>query len=92
MTDSDDDTRDADWEQLVETSDLYEAKLIAMRLAGGGVDARVLDQTFHQEPMPSVRQISLVRVLVPSDQLALGRKILDEAEGPSEDPARGDAD
>ena len=70
---------DVDWEQLVETPELYEAKLIALRLQEGGVDARVLDQTFHQEPMPSVRALSLVRVLVPRDQLAAGRKVLEEA-------------
>ena len=76
---------DASWEQLVETPELFEAKLIALRLQEAGVDARVLDQTFHQEPMPSVRAFSLVRVLVPRDQLAAGRKVLDEAVGLPED-------
>ncbi len=84
---------ETDWEQLVETPELYEAKLIALRLQEGGVDARVLDQTFHQEPMPSVRAISLVRVLVPRDQLAAGRKLLEEAVGlPQDAEPAGDED
>ncbi len=66
----------ADWEQLVETPELYEAKLIALRLLEAGIDARLLDQTFHQEPMPSVRALSLVRVLVHRDQLDAARKVL----------------
>ena len=78
------------FEQLLETPDLYEAKLIALRLQEAGVDARVLDQTFHQEPMPSVRAMSLVRVLVPGDQLGAARAILEEPVDPL-DTESGDA-
>ena len=67
---------DAGWEQLVEPPELYEAKLIALRLREAGIEARLLDQTFHQEPMPSVRALSLVRVLVHRDQLDAARRVL----------------
>ncbi len=78
------------FEQLLETPDLFEAKLIALRLQEAGVDARVLDQTFHQEPMPSVRAMSLVRVLVPGAQLGAARAILEEPVDPL-DAESGDA-
>lgn len=54
-----------DFEQVAETTQAYEAELIVLRLQAEGILAQVVDQTFRQEPLPSVRAFSVVRVLVP---------------------------
>ena len=79
-----------DWVQVAEASQLYEAELIALRLRSNGVEAEVVDQTFHQEPLPNVRNFAVVRVLVARGRedearriLAEGRSLPDDAE-PSE--------
>ena len=46
----------------------YEAELIALRLRDAGLEAEVLDQSYRQEPLPSVRAFAVVRVLVPAEQ------------------------
>ena len=67
-----------DWDTVLETRQVYEAELAAGRLREAGLDARVIDQSYRQEPVPSVRSFALVRVLVPADQAAEARKVLAE--------------
>ena len=40
------------------------------------IEAQVVDQTFHQEPLTSVRSFAVVRVLVPADRAEEARKLL----------------
>jgi hypothetical protein len=67
-----------DWDTVLEARQVYEAELAAGRLRQEGLDARVIDQSYRQEPVPSVRSFSIVRVLVPAGQAAEARKILAE--------------
>jgi hypothetical protein len=53
-----------DWDAVLETRQVYEAELAAGRLREAGLDAQVVDQSYRQEPLPSVRSFSVVRVLV----------------------------
>jgi len=69
-----------DWDTGLETRQVYEAELAAGRLRDAGLDARVIDQSYRQEPVPSVRSFALVRVLAPAAQAAEARRVL--AEGP----------
>jgi hypothetical protein len=64
------------WEQVAEASQVYEAELMALRLREAGIDARVLDQSFRQEPLPNVRSFAVVRVLVPAEQAEEARRVL----------------
>ena len=64
------------WDQIAETSQIFEAELIALRLRDAGIEAQVVDQTFHQEPLPNVRNFSVVRVLVKKDDMARARQAL----------------
>jgi hypothetical protein len=80
-----------DWDTVLEARQVYEAELGAGRLREAGIDARVIDQSYRQEPVPSVRSFSIVRVLVPAERAAEARVILAEGalappEGESEDP------
>jgi hypothetical protein len=70
---------EGDWEQVAEVSQIYEAELMKLRLSEAGVDARVLDQSFRQEPLPNVRSFAVVRILVPSEQAHVARRVLGEA-------------
>ena len=65
-----------DWDTVLETRQVYEAELAAGRLREAGVDARVIDQSYRQEPVPSVRSLSIVRVLVPAERAPEARDIL----------------
>ena len=67
-----------DWDTVLETRQVYEAELAAGRLREAGLDARVIDQSYRQEPVPSVRSFALVRVLVPAEQAADARQVLAE--------------
>ncbi len=67
-----------DWDAVLETSQLYEAELAALRLRSAGLEARVIDQSYRQEPVPLVRALSLVRVLVPAERAAEARALLAE--------------
>jgi hypothetical protein len=51
---------------------------MALRLRGEGIEARVIDQSYRQEPVPSVRALSLVRVLVPAECAGEARRLLAE--------------
>ncbi len=64
------------WDQVAETSQAYEAELIALRLRESGIEAEVVDQSFNQEPLPNVRSFAVVRVLVPRAQLAEAQRLL----------------
>ena len=64
------------WDQVTETGQVYEAELMAMRLRDSGIEAQVVDQTFHQEPLPNVRSFAVVRVLVPREKVEEARRIL----------------
>jgi hypothetical protein len=67
-----------EWDAVLETNQLYEAELAALRLREAGLDARVIDQSYRQEPVPSVRALSLVRVLVPAERAGEARRVLAE--------------
>ncbi len=74
-----------DWDAVLETSQLYEAELAALRLREAGLEAQVIDQSYRQEPLPSVRSFGLVRVLVPAERAAEARRILAEGRPLPED-------
>jgi hypothetical protein len=74
-----------DWASVAEVSHLYEAELMALRLREAGIEAEVIDQSFKQEPLPSVRSFAVVRVLVPAGKAAEARRILAEPAGLPED-------
>lgn len=80
-----------DWEVVAEPSEVYEAELIALRLRGEGLDARVIDQSFRQEPLPSVRAFAIVRVYVRSASAEEARRLLAQGLEPLEDGDVGDA-
>lgn len=64
------------WQQVAETSQVFEAELMALRLREAGIEAEVMDQSFKQEPLPNVRSFAVVRVLVPAEKAALARDVL----------------
>ena len=68
--------RSEGWVQVAEASLDWQAELIALRLREAGIDAKVVDQTFHQEPLPLVRSFAIVRVLVPEDKEQQAREVL----------------
>jgi hypothetical protein len=74
-----------DWDTVAEASQLYEAELMALRLREAGIDAEVIDQSFKQEPLPSVRSFAVVRVLVPSERAEEARRLLAHDEPLPED-------
>jgi hypothetical protein len=71
--------------QVAETGQIYEAELIALRLRSNDIDAHVVDQTFHAEPLPNVRSFAVVRVMVPAGQAEAARRILATADPLPED-------
>jgi len=67
-----------DWDAVLQTGQVYEAQFAALRLRGAGIDARVIDQSYRQEPLPSVRSFALVHLLVPAELAAEARRLLAE--------------
>jgi len=67
-----------DWDVVLEASQVYEAELAALRLREAGLEARVIDQSYRQEPLPLVRSFAVVKVLVPAERAAEARKLLEE--------------
>ena len=67
-----------DWEVVAEVGQRYEAELMAGRLRAAGIDARVIDKSFRQEPLPSVRSFAIVRVYVPAERAEEAKRILAE--------------
>lgn len=80
-----DDVSQDDHVQVAEAGQVYEAELMALRLRAHGIDAHVVDQTFHQEPLPNVRSFSVVRVMVPAENAEEARRILAEGRPLPED-------
>jgi hypothetical protein len=74
-----------DWDVVLETNQLYEAELAALRLREAGLDARVIDLSYRQEPVPMVRALSAARVLVRAEQAAAARQLLQEPHDLPED-------
>lgn len=68
------------WDQIAETAQIFEAELIALRLRDSGIEAQVVDQTFHQEPLPDVRSFSVVRVLVKKEDMVDASRVLAEGQ------------
>ena len=73
------------WEAVAEVGQAYEAELIALRLRDAGLEAEVLDQSYRQEPVPSVRAFSVVKVLVPPGHLEEARRLLAQGQALPED-------
>jgi len=71
--------------QVAETAQVYEAELIALRLRSEGIEAYVVDQTFHQEPLSNVRNFAVVRVLVPRARAEDARRVLAQGQPLPED-------
>ena len=63
---------------MAELSHLWQAELITGRLRESGIDAQILDQTFHQEPVPQVRAFAVVRVFVPSAREEEAKRLVNE--------------
>jgi len=74
-----------DWDVVLETSQLYEAELAALRLREAGFEPRVIDQSYRQEPLPMVRSFAVVRVLVPAERAEAARQLLSEPQDLPED-------
>jgi hypothetical protein len=74
-----------DWEVVLDASQIYEAELAALRLREAGLDAKVIDQSYRQEPVPMVRAFSVVHVLVKAEQAAQARRLLAERHDLPED-------
>ena len=73
-----------DWDTVLEARQIYEAELAAGRLREHGIEARVIDQSYRQEPLPSVRSFANVRVLVPVERATEARALLAERAEPPE--------
>ena len=74
-----------DWEVVLDASQVYEAELAALRLREAGLEAKVIDQSYRQEPVPMVRAFSVVHVLVKTEQAAEARRLLEERQDLPED-------
>lgn len=74
-----------DWDVVLETNQLYEAELAALRLREAGFEPRVIDQSYRQEPLPMVRSFAVVRVLVESGRAEAARQLLGEPRDLPED-------
>jgi len=79
MSDGEDVDPGGDWEVVAEVAKRYEAELMAGHLRAAGVEARVIDKSFRQEPLPTVRSFAIVRVYVPADRLDESKRLLAEA-------------
>jgi hypothetical protein len=81
-----------EWDAVLETDQVYEAELVALRLREAGFEAQVVDESFRQEPLPAVRSFARVRVLVPAGRASEARELLALAppalpDDPEEEPA-----
>jgi hypothetical protein len=73
------------WVQVAEVAQIWQGELIVGRLRDSGIDAQLLDQTFHQEPVPDVRALAVVRVFVPSGQEEEAKRLISETVELAED-------
>jgi len=83
-----DDLPEGDWEAVAEVGQRYTADLMAGSLQAAGIDARVVDKSFRQEPLPSVRSFAIVKVYVPAERAEDAKRRLEEA-GASTDDSGG---
>jgi hypothetical protein len=74
-----------DWDVVLEVNQVFEAELAALRLREAGIEARVLDQSYRQEPLPLVRSFAVVRLLVKAEQAEEARRLLQERRDLPED-------
>jgi hypothetical protein len=74
-----------DWDVVLETSQVYEAELAALRLREAGFEPKVIDQSYRQEPLPMVRSFAVVRVLVAAERAETARALLAEPQDLPED-------
>ena len=74
-----------DWDVVLEANQVFEAELAALRLREAGIDARVIDQSYRQEPLPLVRSFAVVRVLVMAERADEARLLLQERHDLPED-------
>src|SRR5438093_13512613 len=68
----------SDWVQVGEVGQVWQGELLVGRLRESGIDAQLIDQTFHQEPLTNVRAFAVVRVVVPRDQEQQARRLMAE--------------
>ena len=74
-----------DWDVVLEANQVFEAELAALRLREAGIEARVIDQSYRQEPLPLVRSFAVVRVLVEAERADEARRLLQERHDLPED-------
>ena len=74
-----------DWDVVLEANQVFEAELAALRLREAGIEARVIDQSYRQEPLPLVRSFAVVRVLVQAAQAEEARRLLQQPRDLPED-------
>ncbi len=67
---------DGQFVQVAEANTAFDAELLAGRLRSAGLEAQVIDQSFHQEPLTNVRDWSVVRVMVAAADEAKARELL----------------
>jgi hypothetical protein len=80
-----------DWAVVAEVARRYEAELMAGHLRAACIEATVIDKSFRQEPLPSVRSFAIVRVYVPAARAEAARRLLAEAVEPLEDTSSEDS-
>ncbi len=68
-----------DWDAALEVDQAYEAELAALRLREAGFEVQVVDESFRQEPVPAVRALARVRVLVHRERAAQAKALLETA-------------
>jgi hypothetical protein len=59
---------------------MEEGTLIAGALESAGIEAHVIDKTFHAEPIPMSRLFNRVEIHVAEDQLDQAKKVLADME------------
>lgn len=67
-----------DWVQVAELPQPWQADLLVGWLRENAIDAQIIDQTFHQEPLPGVRAFAVVRIFVPASQQEQARRLIAE--------------
>ncbi|MCG6924367.1 MAG: DUF2007 domain-containing protein [Acidobacteria bacterium] len=85
MSDGEDEDPGGGWEVVAEVAKRYEAEFMAGHLRAAGIEARVIDKSFRQEPLPTARSFAIVRVYVPADRLDESKRLLAEAASSPED-------
>jgi hypothetical protein len=66
------------WIQVAEVGQMWQAEIVVGCLRENGIDARIVDQTFHQEPLTNVRAFAVVRVFVPMVQAEQAKQLISQ--------------